>query len=143
MAPQLGGVLARELVQVDSSVCRTDRGCYLSRFLASYVGRYVVFSAVGAVDLYSPSCRCIAYKPVPSASLFSIVAAFICCPSERTYAADNWCHSHDVLFAARARLFRQEGGLTKRWSAYEGCQSRSGRCFSFLVFFVVPTLARV
>jgi len=108
MAPRLGGVLARQLVQVDLSVCRTDRGCYRSRFLTSHAGRYVVFSAVGAVDLCSSSCRCIAHKPVPSASLLSVVAAFFRSYGHCTYAAIDRCDSRDVFPAASARLFRSQ-----------------------------------
>lgn len=114
VALRLGDLLARQPVQVNSSLCCTDRGCHRSRFFAGRADRYVVFSAVGAVDLCCPSCRCIAHKPVPNASLFSVVAAFVCCPGGRTYAAHQRCHSCDVLSAAGARLFRSEGGLTNR-----------------------------
>ena len=112
VALRLGGVLASQLVQFESPLCRTDRGSYRNRFLASHTGGYVVFSTMGAVHLCCPSCGCTAHEPVPRASLFSIVAAFVRCPSGRTYAALNRCHSRDVLSAASARLFRQEEGLT-------------------------------
>ena len=108
----LGTVRARQSIQVDSSVCRTDRGRDHSRFLASHTGRSVVFSAVGATDLCCPRFRRIAHKPVQCASLFSIVATFVCCPSDHTYAAHNPCHSGDVLSAANPQLFRQVRGLT-------------------------------
>src|SRR5947208_2651238 len=107
-APRLGGVLARQLVQVDSSICRTDRGCYHSRLLASLTGRYVVFSAVGAVDLCCSSCLCIAHKPVPSASLFSLAAAFFRSYGDCTYAAIDRCDSCDVFSTAGARSFRSQ-----------------------------------
>lgn len=114
VAPRLGNVLAREFVQVDSSVCCADHGCYRSCLFGNCVRRYVVFSALGAVDLYCASCCWIARKPVSSAWIFSIVAAFVSCPSRRTYTDHHGCHSHDVLSATGARLFSQEGGLTNR-----------------------------
>src|SRR5437763_1270678 len=43
VALRLGGVLASQLVQFESPLCRTDRGSYRNRFLASHTGGYVVF----------------------------------------------------------------------------------------------------
>ena len=112
MALRLEAILARQLVQVDSSVCRTDRRRYGSRFLGSHAGRYVVFSAVGAVDLCCSPCPCVAHKPVPSASLLSVVAACFRCNGHCTYAVIDRCDCCDVLSTAAARLFRCQEVLT-------------------------------
>jgi hypothetical protein len=53
-------------------------------------------------------------RPFRSASLFSIVVAFLCRSSRHIYAAGDRCHPRDVFSAARAWLLRREGGLTMR-----------------------------
>ena len=129
MVPRVGGVLARQLVQVDSSVCRTDRGRYHCLFLGSHPGRYVVFSAVGAVDLCCSSCPCVAHKPV-RAHHYSLSSPPIFVPTVAlTYAAidrvDSW-----MSFLPSVRIISLASGLTKRWS-----QPRALPMSSFMSIF--------
>jgi hypothetical protein len=69
----------------------------------------------------------------------------------RRHSADGAGVCNDDCCGVRDRYSRSgfsqqlafRAALTSCWSPYEGCQSRSGRRFRFLLSFAVPTLARV
>jgi hypothetical protein len=123
VALRLGSVFARLDVQVDLPLRQSCRGSYRGRVLASHSIGHVVIPALGTMGFCHHFRRRTIYEPVPSPSIFSVVAAVVCCAGRLIDTAVDRRHCRDVIFAAGPRLFRHERSLTMRWrQAMTGCK---------------------